>query len=412
MTKFILPLLVTSVFASLAQAQTTSIAVGEAKTKKPMIALSAPTAGSPNLTAEISQMQKTIENDLDFTGQFRVSTAEDKTTADYATSGVVKTENNHLVYEFHLTLVGGGKEILGKRYTSDVQDYKTTAHSIANDIVFAITGKKGIFLTKIAFSCDRTGKKEIYTMNFDGSEVRQITKLRSIAMGATWSPDGSKLAFSVFNRHSDGSKNIDLFDYSFRTGSMRLLSNRKGINSGASYHPNGKEAALTLSYAGNPDIYLLDLDSRSTTKLTKSVGFDVDPSFSPDGKMLAFVSSRAGKPMVYTMSLSNPSDVKRITYAGQYNATPNWSPDGKKLVFAGWIDSHFDIFTVTVDGSKIERYTKDEANNEDPSFSPDGSMIAFSSNRAKNEKAIYIMNADGTSVKRLTFGLGKWSPYL
>ena len=403
--------------ASISHAQTTSMAVGEAKTKKPMVLMSTPSTTTANLTAEISQMQKTIESDLSFTDQFRIAPTTGKSTADYATSGSVKTENDHLVYEFHLTQVGGGKEILAKRYTSDPEEYKTIAHSIANDIVFAITGKKGIFLTKIAFSCDRTGKKEIYTMNFDGSEVRQITKIRSIAMGAAWSPDGSKLAFSVFNRHSDGTKNIDLFDYSFRTGSMRLLSNRKGINSGASYHPNGKEAALTLSYTGNPDIYLLNIDARTTTKLTSSVGFDVDPSFSPDGSKIAFVSSRAGKPMVYTMSLANPSDVKRITFAGQYNATPNWSPDGKKIVFAGWIDSHFDIFTVTTDGAKIERFTKNEGNNEDPSFSPDGSMIAFSSNRVKNEKAIYLMNSDGTNVKRLTFGLGncsgsKWSPYL
>lgn len=403
--------------AGISQAQTTSISVGEAKTKKPMIALGTPAITAPNLSAEVSQIQKTISNDLAFTDQFRVTAGSEKSSADYATSGTVKSDNGHIVYEFHLTQVGGDKDILGKRYTSDASDYKTLAHSIANDIVYAITGKKGIFLTKIAFSCDKTGKKEIYTMNFDGSEVRQITKNRSISVGASWSPDGKKLAFSVFNRHSDNTKNIDLFDYNFNTGAMRLLSNRKGINSGASYHPNGHQLALTLSYGGNPDIYLLNIDSRKTTQLSHSVGFDVDPNFSPDGSKIAFVSSRAGKPMVYTMSTSNPSDVKRITYAGQYNATPNWSPDGKKIVFAGWIDSHFDIFTVTADGTKIERFTKDEGNNEDPSFSPDGSMIAFSSNRARNEKAIYIMNSDGTNVKRLTFGLGncsgsKWSPYL
>jgi len=398
------------------RAQTTSLAVGEAKLKKPVIVLGPPSSSTPALTATIAQIQKTIENDLNFVDQFRVTPGADKNTADYTSTGSVKSDGDHLVYEFHFSQ-SGGKEILGKRYTSDSDEYKTLAHSIANDIVFAITGKKGIFLTKIACSCDKSGKKEIYTMNFDGSDVHQITKLRSISMGAAWSPDGSKLAFSVFNRHSDNTKNIDLFDYSFRTGSMRLLSNRKGINSGASYHPNGRQAAVTLSYAGNPDIYLLDLDTRSTTQLTKSIGFDVDPSFSPDGSRIAFVSSRGGKPMVYTLNTANPSEVKRITYAGQYNATPNWAPDGKKIVFAGWIDSHFDIFTVTADGSKIDRYTKNEGNNEDPSFSPDGSMIAFSSNRASREKAIYIMNADGTNVKRLTFGMGncsgsKWSPYL
>lgn len=405
------------VLPGLAQAQTTAISVGEAKTQKPEIHLATPTLTGGDLSAEVTQIQKIIENDLAFTDQFRSAPEAGKDKADYQGSGTVKLDGSRIAYEFRLRQSGAEKELLARRYLSDRADYKTLAHSIANDIVFAITGKKGIFLSKIAFSCDRTGKKEIYTMNFDGSEVRQITKIRSIALGAGWSNDGTKLAFSVFNRHDDNTRNIDLFEYSFSNGNLRLLSNRKGLNSGASYHPNGKQLGLTLSYSGNPEIYLLNLDSRKVSQLTRSPGFDVDPSFSPDGSKIAFVSSRAGKPMVYTMSLANPSDVKRITFAGSYNATPNWAPDSKKLVFAGWLDGHFDLFTITADGSKIERLTKNEGNNEDPSFSPDGSMIAFSSNRANKEKAIYVMNVDGTNVKRLTFGMGncsgsKWSPYL
>jgi TolB protein len=399
------------------RAQTPAISVGEAKTQKPEIFLAKPTLTGVDLSAEVTQIQKIIEADLAFTDQFRMVGDSAKDKSDFQGSGAVKLDGSRIAYEFRFKQSGAEKELLARRYLSDRADYKTLAHSIANDILFAITGKKGFFLTKIAFSCDRTGKKEIYTMNFDGSEVRQITKIRSIALGAGWNIDGTKLAFSVFNRHDDNTRNIDLFEYSFSNGNLRLLSNRKGLNSGASYHPNGKQLALTLSYAGNPEIYLLNLDSRKVSQLTRSPGFDVDPSFSPDGSKIAFVSSRAGKPMVYTMSLANPSDVKRITFAGSYNATPNWAPDSKKLVFAGWLEGHFDLFTITADGSKIERLTKNEGNNEDPSFSPDGSMIAFSSNRANKEKAIYVMNVDGTNVKRLTFGLGncsgaKWSPYL
>lgn len=416
-----------------ANAQPVSVAVGEAKVKKSVVALTPSNFANDNAAAQAAKIEKTIEDDLNFTAQFnllpkggfaqpKIASFDEvkfgdwaKTGTDYLGFSTTKIESGKVIYEFHLANIGGNKEVLGKRYTSDTDDIKVLAHSVANDIVQAITGRKGIFLTKIAFACDKTGKKEIFTMNFDGSDVRQITKLHSLAMGAAWSPDGTKIAFSVYNKHTNNVKNIDLFEYSFKGGSLKLVSNRKGINSGAAYSPDGKKIALTLSVSGNPEINTIDLDTKKATQITHSVGFDVDPAYNPEGNKIAFVSSRAGKPMVYVMNASG-SDVKRLTFAGQYNATPSWSPDGKKIVFAGWLDKHFDLFTITSDGAKIERLTKDEGNNEDPFYSPDGSLIAFTSGRSGG-KNIFIMSVDGGNVKRLTFGMGncvapKWSPYL
>jgi TolB protein len=116
--------------------------------------------------------------------------------------------------------------------------------------------------------------------------------------------------------------------------------------------------------------------------------------------------------MIYAASLSdlrsNPTTGTRLTYAGVYNATPSYSPDAKKIAFAGYIDRGFDIFIMNADGSKIERLTKDEGNNEDPSFSPDGNFVVFSSNRA-GQKNIYIISVDGTYTQRITHGLGQCS---
>ena len=417
-----------------ANAQSTYLKVGEAKTKKSVVALMEPAVPAPAASAAASQVTKTIQSDLEFIDAFRIlpaagfaqaklSTAEEvkypewvKSGADYVTFGNFKMEGNKAVYEFHLINIGGNAEVFGKRYLADANELKILAHTVANDIVEKITGKKGIFLTKIAMTCDKTGKKEIYTMNFDGSDTRQITKLRSLSMAPAWSPDGTKIAFSVYNHHSDNVKNIDLFEYSFKNGSFKIISNRKGINSGANYHPSGEKLAYTMSFSGNPEIHVLDLATKETTQLTKSIGFDVDPAYSPDGKQIAFVSSRVGKPMVYVADVANAAAAKRLTYAGQYNATPNWSPDGKKIVFAGWLDKHFDLFTITTDGSKIDRLTKDEANNEDPAFSPDGNFVVFTSSRSQGSN-VFLMPIDGGAAKRLTFGLGKcaapkWSPYL
>jgi TolB protein len=417
-----------------AYSQSTYLKVGEAKTKKPVIALTAGSASSENASARLKIVSQTITADLAFTDQFKLlpeaGFAQPKVTgltdikfpewakagADYVSFGTFAEEKGQIVYEFHLVNIGSNHEAIAKKFIADKDDAKTLGHAIANDIVQAITLKRGIFLTRIAFICDKSGKKEIYTSAFDGSDVRQVTRLRSLSMGPAWSPDGTRLAFSVYNRHSDNVKNIDMYEIAFKTGALRLLSNRKGINSGAAYSPDGTKIAYTMSHTGNPEIHLLDLETRETTQITRSIGFDVDPNFSPDGRMLAIVSSRAGKPMIYTVNLSNPSEVKRLTYAGSYNATPSWSPDGKKLAFAGWIDRHFDLFLIAADGGKIERLTKDEGNNEDPYYSPDGNFLVFSSSRAGG-KNIYLMGVDGGNLKRLTFGMGncttpKWSPYL
>ncbi len=420
--------LLTSLAAS---AESTYLQVGEAKTKKSSIALTLPSATPASASAALAIIQQTIQTDLEFTDQFRIlpesgfpkkqiaNTSElafsdwAKAGADFVSFGSFSNDGEHLTYEFHFMGVGSNQEVLGKRYTADASDLKSLAHAMANDIVNAITGKKGIFISRIAFVCDKSGKKEIYTSAYDGSDLRQVTRLKSLAMSPAWSPDGKRIGFSVYNRHSDNTKNIDLFEYDFSSGKLTLLSNRKGINSGVSYSPDGSQIAYTMSYTGNPEIHLLNLKSKESNQLTRSIGFDVDPAFSPDGKSLAFVSSRPGKPMIYLMTLSNPQDPKRLTYAGSYNATPNWSPDGKKLVFAGWLDKHFDLFTISSDGSKIDRLTKNEGNNEDPFYSPDGNYIVFSSSRSGG-KNIFLMNADGGNLHRLTFGMGncvtpKWS---
>lgn len=411
-------------FSLNASAQSTYLSVGDAKVKKPVIAI----------TGETSTITSTIQDDLDFVGLFRLlpkagfpqkeslsASSIDypewlKVGTDYLILSELSTAEGKTDFKVKLMNVGLKKEVLAKKYSASLSSSKTLAHTAANDIYEAITGKKGIFLTKIAFVCDKTQKKEVYTMDFDGSDVKQITKLRSISMAPAWSPDGKKLAFSVYNRRKkDNQKNLDLFEYNFKNAKLRLLSNRKGINSGANYNPKGKTLALTMSYSGNPEIHVLKLRSRKTRRVTHSVGFDVDPAFSPDGEKIAFVSSRPGKPMLYVMN-NTGGDVKRLTYAGRYNATPSWSPDGKKIAFAGWLDKGFDIFTITAQGGKIERLSKNEGNNEDPSYSPDGNFVIFSSNRRGN-KDIWFMNEDGTNVKRLTHGMGhcvapKWSPYL
>lgn len=404
------------------------IPVGSAKTKKTVIAF-------PDIQGDRAlghQISETVTNDLAFMDLFRFlspsafvepATAgitldtfklSDWTSiqAEFVIKASTHIEGRNLVLETHLYDTFGAKQVLAKRYIGDSSETKIVAHTMANDIVEALTGLPGVFLTKIAMSCDRTGKKEIYVMDFDGTDVKQVTHHRSIAMAPAWSSDGTRIAYSLYTRHRNNIKNIDLYEFNFNNNTVRLLSNRKGINSGAAYAPEGGKIALTMSFLGEPQIFTLDPVTNQVTRITHSLSFEVDPSWSPDGKKMAFVSDRTGSPMVYQQNMDG-THVQRLTFAGRYNASPSWSPRNNKIAFAGDMGKQFDVFIMNPDGTNIERLTMNQGSNEDPYFSPDGNFVVFSSNRT-GQKNIYVMNVDGTFVKRLTYGLGncvapKWS---
>lgn len=410
------------------------IAVGTAKTKKTILAMPPvkfllKEKDRNKLAVKIEQI---IKNDLAFMDLFKFLpataflekpdaglTPESFKFTDWSSLGTeilikagVLNEGKTVKLHGYLYDVIRAKNILTKEYVGEIDNVSDIAHSFANNIVETLTGRPGIFRSEITMSCESQGKKEIYVMNYDGSELRQITHHRSIAFAPAWSPDRSRIAYSLYTRHQGNIKNIDLYEYDFKTGHSLLLSSRRGMNSGASYSPDGKYITLTMSFLGNPEIFMLNRQDMSIKQLTQSFGFDVDPVWSPSGKEIAFSSTRTGKAMIFRMDTSG-NNVQRLTIAGQYNATPSWSPMNNKIAFAAWIDDRFDIYIMNPEGTGLERLTKKQGYNEDPSFSPDGGFIAFSSDRT-GKKNIYVMNIDGTFVKRLTYGLGncvapRWS---
>lgn len=413
------------------------IPVGEARVKKSVLAFPETKYLSSGLDSGDSRglartLKDLITSDLEFTNLFTFQspaafiekpgagvTLDTFRVSDWTTIGtefLLKTgitiNGESVAYEARLFDVLGAKQIHGKRYVAKADESRLLAHTIANDIIEALTGRPGVFLNKIAMVCDKGGHKEIWLTDFDGSNPKQLTRHGTLAFAPAWSPDNSKLAYSLYTRNAKNIKNIDLYEYDFNSGKARLLSNRKGINSGADYSPDGKRIALTMSFLGNPELFLLDPRSLEVSRLTKSLGFDVDPAWSPDGRRMAFVSSRSNQPMVYAMS-SDGSGITRLTFAGVYNATPDWSPDGRKIAFASHLEKHFDLFVMNADGTALERLTKNEGSNEDPRYSPDGNFLVFTSNRT-GQKNVYVISVDGQNTRRITYGLGnceapRWS---
>ncbi len=335
--------------------------------------------------------------------------------AEFLIRGGYEMIGNELTLEMFLYQVSESKLLMGKRYKAPAKQGKQIGHTLANDVLEALTGVKGPFLSKIVTTSDRgeKGIKEVFTMNRDGTEIEKLSNHHSIAVSANWSNDAKKIAYSVFTKFikKDGSamSNVSLYVLDLATGKRVLTSYRPGQNSGAAFSPDGKSIYLGMSMgSGAADIYRINISGEVITRLTKGPAgaINVEPTLSPDGQKIAFSSERGGRPMIYVMN-SDGGGIKRLTFDGVYNSSPSWSPDGKKIAFAGQDNDHFDIFVMNADGSNIVRVTTAKkangkaAHNEDPSFSPDSRFVVYTSNRTgKNQ--IFISTVDGAEERRVT----------
>jgi TolB protein len=304
-----------------------------------------------------------------------------------------------------------GSFIAGKRYFGNADDLRLISHKFSDEVMYRLTGQKGIFLTKIAFVSDRSGKKEIYLMDYDGHNLTQVTNHRSITLSPAWSPDGKKIIFTSYKKG-----NPDVFMRELFYGRETRISHYSGLNIAPAWSPDDKKIVLTLSQdSGNSDIYIINLKGEKIKRLTSDWANDVSPCWSPDGREIAFVSNRSGSPQIYTMEVTSKK-IKRLTYEGSYNTSPAWSPKGDKIAFAGMRDGSFAIYTINPDGSGLRQVTPTSESSEDPSWSPNGRHIVFSSNRSGRKK-VCIMLADGSDQKMVTTGMGNdtnpcWSPFL
>jgi len=331
--------------------------------------------------------------------------------------GEIKKDGQGEFLEMRTFDIRRQKLVVGKRYRElSKAEMPIIMRRYANWIMEAYTGKPGIFNSKIVFvgRVSNGAPKQIFVCDFDGANVRQITKANATHISPHFSPDGRKVTYTSFKR-----RNPDLYIYDLKSGKEEILSRYQGLNSGAQWSQSGKLIAYTGSKNGDTDIFTLDPISGMRRKLIRGHGLDVDPTFSPDGKYLAFVSGRYGNPHIFlaTLKWSGANAVKvvsdsRLTYAGWYNSTPAWSPDSKNLVFAGYDKdiNRYDIFTMAYNGKNLERLTLKTGDNESPTFAPNGQMIAFQSNRVggrdvKGAPQLWVMSRDGSGQRRINTGL-------
>jgi TolB protein len=378
-------------------------------------------------------IQRTLINDLEISGFFRVIKPENfpanaqvkgslldasdfdawnGSEVNALVAGSFWVSGDSLLGSVRLYDLVEKKFIKSVRYEGKKEEWRRIAHRLANEVVLQISGEKGVFDTQIAFVSNKTGNKEIYLIDFDGENVRQVTRNKSINILPRWTPDGKKILYTSFMK-----RNPDLYATDLASGNNYRISYRNGVNASPTWlsDADGEKMILMLKQGNRSHLFLTKVGDKRAIPLTSGLNNYASPSWSPDGKRIAFVSDRSGTPQIYTMDMLG-NNIKRISYQGNYNASPAWSPKGDCIAFCGRQNGFFEIFLATPDGDQVRQLTKGSYNNEDPTWSPDGRYLAFSSTK-EGGAAIYVMNINGTHQRKLTTLRGNatnpaWSPRL
>jgi len=414
------------------------IPVGDPSVKKVLLAIE-PTIGADGVAQEFFQ---TMNSDMDFSDMFELlpltRLPERKGYLNgYKILGVeflIQSEvQKNVAGKFEATVrlwdVNKGMVLLARRYpfvSSSGQVGRELAHFSANDIVQTLTGEPGIFRTRILLSCGKKNIRELYIMDFDGQNVRQLTHDRNMVLSPSWAQDGKRILFTAYRASKPKAfVNPNLYLMDLVSNKTQSISREQGLNSGGVFRPGHNQIAFVFSKKGRPELFLRDLTANTIMKLTESQSsyFTVEPSWNPNGTQLAYSSHAYAKkdeshPHIYIAN-ANGANRKRLTFAGTYNSSPNWSPKGDKIAFSGQENraNNFNIFTVNPNSGEIQRLTDGSDSKENPSFSPDGRFIAFSGNSGGSYR-IYVMTAGGTRIRALTNpALGSckqpaWSPRL
>ena len=298
----------------------------------------------------------------------------------------------------------GAPQILGKQYREDAtpDNARLIAHRFADEIIARLGGGiNGIAESQIYFVSTRSGTKEIWSMDYDGANQKQITKLGSLALSPRISPDGSRLAFSGLTKES-----WQIMMYSMDLGRTVAFPRFSGDNFSPAWSSDGTKIAFSSSmHSGLSEIFIADASGANPRRLSTGKG-DVSPVFNPKTNgQIAWVSGRTGLPQIYVMD-SDGSNVQKMTDQG-YAVSPAWSPNGLLLAFS-WVRKYGpgilggeDIYLMDIASRQIVQLTHDGGRNDFPSWSPDGRHIVFQSNRSGTEQ-IWSVLADGTHLQQLT----------
>jgi Tol biopolymer transport system component len=264
----------------------------------------------------------------------------------------------------------------------------------------------------LAFHSDRGGELDIWTMNADGSDLRQLTDTPGRDLEPDWSPDGQTI---VYSSARDNPNSVQLYLMDADGASQRpVMAFSPADHLGARWSPDGSAILFYSNAERNMEIFTVRANGQDLANVSQKPANDFMPDWSPDGKRIVFVSDRDNNRELYVMDADGSNQV-RLTDSLVDELRPRWSPDGTRIVFQRDSEGLTDLYFMDAPGDDVTGpidqdavlLTATETQEESPNWAMDGTRIIFSSDQDTPPQSptnwdIYLMNPDGGDVVRLT----------
>jgi len=347
----------------------------------------------------------------------------------YLNDSVEVTDNNGR-FEFEDISTGGAQLKISALDFEDIEE-----NIVLERYSFGAKEEKEFFLSpygKISFTSTREGIKNIYTINYDGTNIRNLTIGHDEdCWGASFTPDGERLIFYSYldkERNQWGQKIAYLYSVNKEGRGIQRITREEEIYPEGDYIISddsqrvifsGKEKGRNI-----PEIFLAGIgNNKEWRQLTENDFYETILDISPDGRKILYSAFREGARDIYMIDTVTYKE-KRITSNTDYESFASFSPDGREILYVseGYdFSSRMFIYNIlteeeeTISSESIEGELSEEDKEETKDeeiyktsldlrnvmWSNDGKEILFASTR-DNKTNIFIINSDGSNEIKVT----------